>query len=89
MNIKMIVVLSAALTLGITQAHAEGDRDPLAAIREGQLVLSDGSSIYIFNKDKSFKSAPLGLSGRAIKGTWQAIDSNRFQVKGTWNWING
>jgi hypothetical protein len=39
-------------------------------------------------KDGSFKSGPLGLSGREITGTWKAHD-NFFLIEGRWGWMNG
>jgi len=38
---------------------------------EGQFVFTDGSSYYMFKKDGTFTSEPLGISGREITGTWE------------------
>lgn len=83
------VVLFLSLALNSVEAYAEGLVEPADAINQGQLALSDGSSVFIFNKDKSFESGPLGLSGRTIKGTWQLDKSGGYLVNGTWGWING
>ena len=64
-------------------------REPLKIIQgEGQFVFTDGSSYYSLKKDGSFKSGPLGLSGREIMGTWKAHD-NLFLIEGRWGWMNG
>jgi hypothetical protein len=63
--------------------------EPLKIIQsEGQFVFTDGSSYYLLKKDGTFKSGPLGLSGREITGTWKAKDS-LFVIEGQWGWVNG
>ena len=58
-------------------------------IREtGQLAFTDGSSYYVFNKDKTFSSGPMGWSGRTISGHWQGQDDD-LTVEGRWAWMNG
>lgn len=84
--LRVVLFVSFALPF---EANAEGLVEPASAINGGQLVLSDGSSVFIFNKDKTFESGPHGLSGRTIKGTWQLDKSGGYLVKGTWGWING
>lgn len=78
------------LTLALNgfQAHAEGLLEPMDAIKQGQLAISDGSSVYIFSKDGSFRSVPHGMSGRTIKGTWKK-ENEGFRINGVWSWING
>ena len=58
---------------------------------EGVLRISDGSSIYEFNRDGSFTLEPLAISGRSISGSWTAIKDNsrQFEVTGEWGWTNG
>jgi hypothetical protein len=56
---------------------------------EGQFVFTDGSSYYMFKKDGTFTSEPLGISGREITGTWELRDERMFVVRGRWTWING
>jgi hypothetical protein len=56
--------------------------------KEGRFVFSDGSSYYLFRKDGTFKSGPLGLSGRTIDGTWKFGDP-LLNIEGNWGWING
>ena len=49
----LILVFLASVTM------AEDLLKPLDVInQEGQLVLSDGSSVFIFKKDRSFESGP-------------------------------
>lgn len=87
MNMKNIA--RALLVAGLASfAHAKSIGDPMKVIDQGRLVLSDGSSIYIFNKDKTFVSGPLGLSGQTIKGKWKH-DRDGFRITGTWGWMNG
>jgi hypothetical protein len=78
------------LTLALNgfQAQAEGLLEPMDAIKQGQLAISDGSSVYVFNKDGSFRSDPIGMSGRIITGTWKN-EKGGFRVNGRWGWING
>ena len=61
--------------------------------REGRLAFTDDSSLYDFEKNGSFYSKPLGLSGRTIEGTWKLAAANDFAgslvVQGTWGWVNG
>jgi len=66
--------------------------EPALAIEErGSLTVSDGSSFYTFNKDGTFASGPLGMSGRIIEGRWRMEEGsgNRFLVEGRWSWMNG
>ena len=56
---------------------------------EGQFVFSDGSSYYMFRKDGTFTSGPLGLSGREINGKWQYVHDREFLIRGRWSWMNG
>jgi hypothetical protein len=63
--------------------------EPLEIIqKEGKFVFTDGSSYYLFKKDYTFESGPLGMSGREISGTWKAEDGF-FVVNGKWGWLNG
>lgn len=63
--------------------------EPLKIIQaEGQFVFTDGSSYYSLKKDGTFKSGPLGLSGREITGTWKS-DDRLFVIEGRWGWMNG
>ena len=63
--------------------------EPIKIIQEeGEFVFVDGSSYYLFEQDGTFKSGPLGLSGREIEGTWKQKDA-LFVIEGHWGWING
>ncbi len=61
--------------------------------KEGRLAFTDGSSFYDFEKNGTFHSGPLGLSGRTIEGTWKLATANDFTgsfvIQGTWGWVNG
>ena len=61
---------------------------PESILGKQELCISDGSSIYIFSPDKTFRLEPLGMSGRTIKGTWTS-DSDGIHIFGQWTWING
>jgi hypothetical protein len=58
---------------------------------EGQITISDGSSYYTFNKDKTFVSRPVGMSGRCFDGTWTADGDNpcNFTIAAKMRWMNG
>ena len=72
---------------------AENDfTDPMTVLNsEGMLVVSDGSSIYRFNKDGTFISHPQGMSGRAFSGRWTAKESQptEFTAVAKYSWMNG
>mgnify|MGYP003589691021 CR=1 FL=1 len=89
----MIKYISILFLVASTVLAAEDDRiDPMTVINsEGLLVLSDGSSIYRFNKDGSFYSHPMGLCGRVFRGTWSAKDSQptTFTAIAKYSWQNG
>jgi len=53
------------------------------------LVFTDGSSFHVFERDGTFRSAPLGLSGRVIAGKWTEDSLGRFVIVGRWTWQNG
>lgn len=61
--------------------------------KEGRLAFTDGSSLYDFEKNGSFYSKPVGLSGQTIEGTWKLATVNDFTgplvIQGTWGWVNG
>jgi len=74
----------------ITQAVAPADyKEPAQIIQqEGEFIFTDGSSFYLLKRDGTFRSGPLGLSGREIEGTWKQKD-NLFVIEGRWGWMNG
>ena len=57
--------LALLLALSNTLAN-EFPKPPEIIQNEGQFVFTDGSSFYLFKKDGTFTSEPLGLSGRVI-----------------------
>ena len=80
-----------ALFYPVFRAHALSVDypEPIKIIeQEGRFVFTDGSSYYLLKKDGTFKSGPLGLSGREITGTWRLKD-RLFVIEGLWGWMNG
>jgi hypothetical protein len=89
-----IILLSLGILTTFQSFAFAGDtfREPSDFIsKEGQLRITDGSSIYTFKKDGTFELHPVGVSGREIKGTWKSRnDNNRFiEIEGEWMWMNG
>ena len=68
--------------------HAGELIKPETILGKRELCISDGSSIYIFYPDKTFRLEPIGMSGRTINGTW-ASDFDGIHIVGQWSWING
>jgi hypothetical protein len=67
--------------------------DPTTVFRtDGVLIITDGSSFYLFRTNGTFVSTPAGLSGRTFEGTctWSS-DENKlsFSVKAREGWWNG
>jgi len=63
---------------------------PLKAIEQfGSISVSDGSSYYMFAKDGSFQSGPLGQSGRTMTGRWSKDADGRLVATAKLGWING
>ncbi len=92
----MLNIFTVGLTiLGLLTLPAEANpgteiSSPLQVIQdESQLAFTDNSSVFQFLDDGSFFMEPLGMSGRAIEGTWIYLDSNRFEITGLWGWNNG
>lgn len=88
----MKTVISILFAVILPVIAADTFTSPEAIIeKEGYLSISDGSSIYIFQKDGSFSLRPLGMSGRTIEGKWKKgnEDERSFLVEGRWTWING
>jgi hypothetical protein len=56
---------------------------------EGVFAFTDGSSVYTFREDGSFLLEPVGISGRAVEGSWEWQGDGRMEVSGTWTWYNG
>jgi hypothetical protein len=56
---------------------------------EGVFAFTDGSSVYTFQEDGSFLLEPVGISGRAVEGSWEWQGDGRMEVTGTWTWYNG
>ena len=62
----------------------------LAAIeRFGRVSVTDGSSYFTFAKDHTFRSGPLGMSGREFVGRWTVERGQIFTVTAKMGWANG
>lgn len=82
------LMIACLIAVATTAASAQ-TRTALQVIRdEGALLLVEGGSFYRFNRDSSFRSGPIGLSGRVITGRWRGGD-DLFIVEGRWGWVNG
>jgi hypothetical protein len=56
---------------------------------EGVFRFTDHSSVYSFLSDGSFLMEPVGISGRAVEGSWTTGDYGVFLITGRWTWYNG
>src|SRR6185436_17231412 len=86
----MRVIVIALFLFAVPNVITAESRSPIDIIQaEGQFLFSDGSSYYLFKKEGTFISEPLGISGRVITGTWTCPDNREFVIQGRWSWING
>ena len=88
-NTFLASAMVGLLTAIVTHAAAEFPQASEIIQTEGQFIFADGSSSYMFKKDGTFTSEPLGISGREINGTWELRDERVFVIRGRWTWING
>jgi hypothetical protein len=66
--------------------------EPLELIKtEGELVLTDSASFFVFKADGTFQSFPTGMSGRTLSGTWKSPpgEPQIFEVIALHSWLNG
>ena len=64
---------------------------------DGVLTITDGSSYYLFRTNGTFRSYPVGESGRCFDGTWTSDGDwipgipgpSTFTVEAKVTWING
>lgn len=58
---------------------------------DGELVLFDGASLFVFKADGTFESMPNGMSGRTLSGKWKNPPGEPaiFEVVATQSWLNG
>lgn len=72
---------------------AERTNRPLLEImkEDGYLALCDNSSYFVFSKDGTFSSFPVGMSGRELRGTWTHTGENPIvaTVVAKTGWLNG
>lgn len=59
--------------------------------RDGELALSDTVSYFVFSQDGTFRSFPVGMSGRMLSGKWTAKETNPvfLTVIAKVGWMNG
>lgn len=78
------------IALPLLALRAEGiGRVPLEIIlTEGRLAISDGISLFTFQKDGVFTGIPLREGGRAIEGRWKSWRGSPrvFVIEGEWKW---
>ena len=66
--------------------------EPLELIKtEGELVLTDNASFFVFKADGTSQSFPSGISGRTLTGTWKNPPGEPaiFEVIALHSWMNG
>jgi hypothetical protein len=86
---KTALLIFVLLAVQPLTAAEDTSMPPLKAIEQfGEILISDGSSYYIFSKDGSFRSGPLGLSGRAFEGRWTS-NGLTFTAIAKLGWMNG
>jgi hypothetical protein len=86
----LLSFLLLSSTLISVNAQWLNPRDVLK--QDGVLRISDGSSYYEFYTNSTFKSFPVGYSGRCFTGTWMSdADPQRlnFTVTAKISWRNG
>jgi hypothetical protein len=87
MMLGILMVLAAASSTGASDDVLPSI--PEIIVEEGQFAFTDGSSTYQFYADGSFLLEPAGISGRAVEGHWEWLDSGQMEITGTWSWYNG
>ena len=74
----------------LAQTNALDPSDVLK--REGVLMLSDGSTFYIFKTNGIFTSLPANFSGPALDGTYvlssMTTNLSRFTAQARTSWVN-
>jgi hypothetical protein len=85
---KVSIVALFSLAMSVLPLAADLVDVPAVLERDGMLVLSDGSSVFLFHPDGAFEMGPIGMSGRTIKGRWKE-DRPMLIVQGTWSAVNG
>jgi hypothetical protein len=89
----MKIVLSCLLfACALISANAQSV-DPSVVLKEdGVLRITDGSTYYEFRTNGTFKSFPVGISGRCFTGKWTSSASPsllHLTVIAEIGWING
>lgn len=90
----MLVWLFVAMALICIRCDAAPPPDPAIEMQKSGITLTDGSSFYTFAKDGTFKSGPLGMSGRTFAGHWKlgehhAGSAAKVIVEAKFGWDNG
>jgi hypothetical protein len=76
----------------IVSTNATSLNPPDVFTQDGVLRITDGSSYYEFNTNGTFKSFPVGISGRCFDGKCtpsSEFNLLHFAVKAKMEWMNG
>ncbi|HSI85992.1 MAG: hypothetical protein ACAI35_22550 [Candidatus Methylacidiphilales bacterium] len=57
--------------------------------QNGSFTVSDGSSYFTFAGKGVFKSGPMSISGRTMRGFWEMDKDDRYVVTVRLGWVNG
>ncbi len=85
----LATILMLAMSLALAETESKSALEILK--RDGELVLSDGSSYFVFAQDGTFRSFPAGISGRMLTGNWTSKEQNPvfFTATARVSWANG
>lgn len=90
---RIVRLLVGMVLMGLL-CHAAPPPDPAIELQASGITLTDGSSSFTFAKDGTFVSAPLGMSGRTLKGHWKLEEHAaglpaKVVVEAKAGWVNG
>jgi len=90
----ILVRLFVAMALICIRCDAAPPPDPAVEMQKSGITLTDGSSFYTFAKDGTFRSGPVGISGRTFEGHWKlgehyAGSAAKVIVEAKFGWDNG
>ncbi|TLD69352.1 hypothetical protein FEM03_18460 [Phragmitibacter flavus] len=93
-NRSAILIVTVLLVIATVSCLSAPPPDPAIEMKGSGIILVDGTSSYIFAKDGTFRSDPLGMSGRTFTGNWKieqpsAGSAAKVVVEAKCGWING
>jgi hypothetical protein len=93
-NQSTFSIFTGLFMLGTVLCHSEPPPDPAIEMKDSGITLTDGSSSYTFAKDGTFRSEPIGMSGRTFYGRWEIEDHSagspaKVVAEAKLGWING